>query len=321
LFMGLSTFNFVDLNLRVKMIFEKVDLAFLIVFTVESSMQLIFYGLALFKDGWLTFDLTIVILSWSFNSIQVLRSFRTFRLVARVPLLRNLVDALMEAIPRLGAIMCLFLLIMYIYCVMVTVLFGDMYERQLTKIDYFSRLDISAFTLFQMITLDWVNIVREIMETYPWAHIIFTTYLSFTSFVLFSLMIGVVCDAVQSIEHDAQLEEELEKKENAQERILRLQQRVDYLQKQQKSVLASVQSVLDEIAAKNEDSDPYNPQTGLVPPGIMLKPSVRSTSSSVRSSLRSSLRATGKKSSSRSVSSLRSTSMREDDTRQADDDN
>jgi Ion transport protein len=320
LVMGVATFNFVDDNPRVTMIFEKLDTAFLIAFTVESSMQLIFYGLALFKDGWLTFDLTIVVLSWTLNSIQIFRSLRTFRLVGRIPLLRNLVDALMLAIPRLGAIVCLFLLIMYIYAVMITILFGDMYERQLTQRDYFSRLDITAFTLFQMITLDWANIVREIMQTYPWANIIFASFLSFTSFVLFSLMIGVVCDAVQCIEHDALLEGELEMKENAQERILRLQQRVDYLQKQQKSVLASVQSVLDEIAAKNKDSDPYNPQTCLLPAGIILKPSVQTRLSSVRSSLKSSLKASGKKSSSRSVSSRRSNSMREDDNRQADSD-
>jgi voltage-gated sodium channel len=247
LFMGVSTFDFVDGDPRRRMVFDRLDLAFLIAFTFESAFQLIFHGRNLFEDGWLTFDFLVVILSWCFASMQVFRTMRSFRLIARVQILRQLIEALMEACPRLTGIMFLFLLIMYIYAVMITVLFGEMWEKGQTEKDYFSRLDTTLFTLFQMITLDWASIVREVMVVYPLSWAIFSTYLSFTSFILFSLVIGVVCDAVSAIEHDANLVEILEQKEQAHQRIMRLQHQVDYLKKQQKSVLASVQIVLDEI--------------------------------------------------------------------------
>lgn len=246
--MGIATFDAVDQDPTKQALFNKIDMAFLILFTIESALQFIFHGINLFRDGWLTFDFLIVICSWAFSGMQVFRTVRTLRLVGRVEVLRKLCEALMEAIPRLTGILFLFVLIMYIYAVMVTVLFGDMYKRGLTSDDYFSRLDTTLFTLFQMITLDWANIVREVMVTYPYAYVVFSTYLTFTSFILFSLIIGVVCDAVSAIEHDAVLLEQIQQKEDAQERILRMQHQVDYLKKQQKSVLASVQGVLDEIA-------------------------------------------------------------------------
>ena len=262
--MGLATFDFVYYDPVVRSAFDKADLAFLIIFTIEICMQFIFHGWHLFKDGWLSFDMLIVIFSWAFASLQIFRTLRTLRLVARVEMLRKLCQALMEAVPRLAGILFLFLLVMYIYAVMITVLFGDMYAKGQTEDNYFSRLDITLFTLFQMITLDWANIARQVMAVYPLSFFVFVTYLSFTSFILFSLIIGVVCDAVSAIEHDAQLLQALEKKEDAQERILRLQQRVDYLKKQQKSVLASVSGVVEILkSAAEENEEPFAPRRRL----------------------------------------------------------
>jgi len=271
--MGIATFDFVYYNPSIRAAFDKVDMAFLVIFTIEIILQGIFHGFSLFKDKWLTFDFLIVVFSWMFASLQVFRTLRTLRLVAKIEMLRKLIEALVEAVPRLAGIMALFILIMYIYAVMITVLFGNMYEEGLLEKDYFSRLDITLFTLFQMITLDWANIVRQVMAVYPFAAIVFGTYLSFTSFILFSLVIGVVCDAVSAIEHDNQMVEALEKKEDAQERILRLQQRVDFLQKQQKSVLASVSGVLEELR-KEEGLAP-----GSAPGGILAMESLASSSS------------------------------------------
>lgn len=262
--MGLSTFPFVYENPGLKSTFEKADVVFLIIFTIEIIFQFIFHGLNLFKDGWLAFDMLIVISSWCFASLQIFRTLRTLRLVARVEMLRKLCQALMEAVPRLAGIVFLFILVMYIYAVMATILFGDMYAKGQTDDDYFSGLGTTLFTLFQMITLDWANIARQVMAVYPASVVVFVTYLSFTSFILFSLIIGVVCDAVSAIEHDSQLVEILEKKENAQERILRMQQRVDYLKRQQESVLASVSGVLEalEKAGANNGLEPFSPQRG-----------------------------------------------------------
>lgn len=254
--MGLATFDFVEDNAHLQNVLRQVDSALLIIFTIESGFQLVYHGYHLFQDGWLCFDFIIVICSWTFASLQVFRTFRTLRLVARVEVLKKLCQALMESLPRVTGILFLFLLFMYIYGVMITILFGDLYERGYLDDDYFSRLDITLFTLFQMITLDFAKIVRQVTVLYPYSWIIFASYLSFTSFILFSLIIAVVCDAVSVVEHDSNLLEELEKKEHVQERILMLQQRVDYLKNQQVSVMAKVTDVLKELKKENiEDED------------------------------------------------------------------
>jgi hypothetical protein len=80
------------------------------------------------------------------------------------------------------------------------------------------------------------------------------------------MIIAVVCDAVSVVEHDSTLLENLEKKENAQERILKLQQRVDYLKKQQLNTMAKVTDALTEIQKQDKDFSlpleiPFNTNT------------------------------------------------------------
>lgn len=99
LLIGISTFDFIEDNPRAKNAFETMDLAFLIVFTVELCAQFLHHGYNLFFDGWLIFDLLIVITSWTLESISVLRTlrlrsfriFRAFRLTTRIRALKRLV--------------------------------------------------------------------------------------------------------------------------------------------------------------------------------------------------------------------------------------
>eukprot|EP00978_Attheya_sp_CCMP212_P044947 scaffold327929_cov47-Attheya_sp.AAC.2 len=201
--MGVGTFDFVTDYPETTDIFEKVDLAFLIVFTVEASMQLYFHGIAMFLDGWLLFDFVIISLSWAFAGIQVIRAFRVFRafrLLTRVPILKNLTVALLNVIPRISAIAMLLALIMYIFAVMFTQMFGDMYELQQTDVNFFSRMDSTFLTLFQIMTLDnWAECARDVMDTYTWAWLPFVAYVIISGFIVVNLIIAVICDAISSL--------------------------------------------------------------------------------------------------------------------------
>lgn len=211
--MGIGTFDFVSENERIDLSFEYVDLIFLSIFTLELCLQLIYHGFALFKDGWLCFDFIIIVLSWSLSGFQIIRAFRVFRalrLITRVENLRNLISALLDVLPKMSAITALLLLIFYIYAVMFTVLFKDMYKRGLTKVDYFSRLDITFFTLLQIMTLDWGNLSREVMKEYQFGWVPFVTFVALTSFIVYNLIIAVVCDAVATIDYEDDEESELE---------------------------------------------------------------------------------------------------------------
>jgi hypothetical protein len=148
LMMAIATFPFVYSSPNLSKAFEQSDLVFLTIFSVESAMQLIYRGIYLFLDGWLAFDLVLVMFSWAFSSFTVLRSFRilrVLRLLNRVQNIRELVDALLSAMPRLIAMAGLLGLIFYIFAVMFTHLFKDLPLDE----PYFVSLSASLFTLFQ----------------------------------------------------------------------------------------------------------------------------------------------------------------------------
>ncbi len=153
---GVATFPSIKQNADLISDFEKVDLAILIVFTVESCMNIFYEGKRFVRDGWLIFDLLIVIVSWAatkFKSLQVFRIFRAFRFLTKVQILRNVVVALFSVVPAIAAITVLLLLILYIFSVMYTQLFKDYFEEGYTTADYFGTLDLTLFTLFQIMCL------------------------------------------------------------------------------------------------------------------------------------------------------------------------
>mmetsp|Transcript_14146 Transcript_14146/g.30860 ORF Transcript_14146/g.30860 Transcript_14146/m.30860 type:complete len:400 (-) Transcript_14146:108-1307(-) len=204
--MGIGTFDFVKENEKASDIFEVVDLVFLIIFTVELGLQFFYHGWRLFLDGWLIFDFLIITISWSFSEVQIVRSFRIFRalrLITRIKVMKNLILALFSVIPRMFAIGLLLFLVSYIFAVMFTQLFKDLYEDGHTDYDYFSRLDDTFLTLFQIMTLDnWADIARQVMSVYAWAWAPFIAFVIITGFVVVNLIIAVICDAVSALEDE-----------------------------------------------------------------------------------------------------------------------
>lgn len=105
--------------------------------------------------------------------------------------------------PRMCAIGILLFLVSYIFAVMFTQLFKDMYENGQTTEDYFSRMDGTFFTLFQIMTMDsWADIAREVMVVYPWAWLPFISFVIITGFIVVNLIIAVICDAISALNDD-----------------------------------------------------------------------------------------------------------------------
>ena len=201
--MGIATFDFVSENPSASKVFETTDTIFLSIFTVELVMQLIYHGPRLFLDGWLVFDFIIIIMSWSFASLQIIRAFRIFRalrLVTRIKVMKNLVRALLSVMPRMAAISLLLFLVFYIYAVMFTQLFGYLYEAGAFEEDYFGRIDLSFFTLFQIMTLDALDQVsRQLMNEIPWSWFPLLTFVIVSAFIVVNLIIAVLCDAISAL--------------------------------------------------------------------------------------------------------------------------
>ena len=198
-----------------------MDRAILAVFVLELLAKLIGRGLAFFRIGWNVFDLIVVGIAvipsaGALSVLRALRILRVLRLISVVPQMRQVVESLVFALPGLGAIMGVLILLFYVSAVLATKLFGDGVP------ELFGSMGESLFTLFQIMTLEgWADIARDMEEMYPWAWMFFVPYILITTFTMLNLFIAIIVNAMQS-----QVEAEQKKTEAAVEQATEREIRV-----------------------------------------------------------------------------------------------
>jgi voltage-gated sodium channel len=185
-----------------------LDQAILAVFVLEIVLRLLAHRMAFFRDPWSVFDFLVVGIalmpsSGPFAVLRALRVLRVMRLISLVPSMRRVAGGLIAAIPGLGAVFGMILVILYVSAVVATKLFGEHFP------DWFGTLGESAFTLFQVMTLEsWaMGIVRPILQVYPLAWVFFVTYILISTFTMLNLFIAVVVNAMQA-EHAREFDAE-----------------------------------------------------------------------------------------------------------------
>lgn len=176
-----------------------IDQILLLLFTAELALRIYAFRGRFFRDPWGIFDFVVVAIAWMpasgpLSVLRALRVLRVLRLISVVPSLRNVVEAMLAALPGMGSIVLLMMLIFYVAAVMSTKLFGAQMEEQ------FGTLGASLFTLFQLMTLDdWANIVKPAMEISPWSLVFFLPFIVLSTFVVLNLFIGVIVESIQSL--------------------------------------------------------------------------------------------------------------------------
>ena len=178
-----------------------VDVACLVVFVIELALKLWAHGPRFFRSGWNVFDLLVVGIalvpaSGPLSVLRALRVLRVLRLASVMPQLRFVVDALLSAIPGIGAIGGLMLILFYVGAVVATGLFGQSFPQ------WFGDLGGSLFTLFQVMTLDsWSSgMVRPIMQEHPWAWLFFIPFVLIATFTMLNLFIAVIVNTMQALQ-------------------------------------------------------------------------------------------------------------------------
>jgi voltage-gated sodium channel len=198
--------------------FDLVDLLVTVIFVIEIGLKLIAYRLTFFRNGWNVFDLLIVGVALlpvreaqPFTVLRALRVLRILRLISVVPMMRRVIEALFKAIPGMGAIAAVLALLIYVAAVMATTMFGDSVPEK------FGTLEGSAFTLFQVMTMDgWRGeVVQPVMEAgNPFAWVFFLTFIFIAAFAVLNLFIALIVDALQQEQEAAQNQElEIHQKE------------------------------------------------------------------------------------------------------------
>ena len=193
-----------------------LDIAALAIFVAEILIKLIVYRAGFFRSPWNIFDFVIVAISLvplgqGVSVLRALRIIRAFRLISVVPRMRLVMEALVSAIPGMGSVCALLLLVFYVASVMATKLFGADFDA------WFGTVGRSAYSLFQIMTLEsWsMGIVRPVMEIYPYAWAFFVPFILIVTFAVLNLFIAIIVNSMheaaseddeQAAAHDAALE-------------------------------------------------------------------------------------------------------------------
>jgi voltage-gated sodium channel len=195
-------------------LFAVVDLIFLSIFAFEMVVKIIAYRGDYFKDGWNLFDFCIVILSFAFmnsqfvSMLRILRVLRILRTISSIRSLRRIVTSLFMAVPTIGSISLLMIIIFFIYAVVGATFFGEISPV------FFGDLTKAVITLFQIATFDdWANIYRPIAEQYPVSLAYFVSFILVAVFIVLNLVVGEIVNNASNIPNEIEEDTEAIKKD------------------------------------------------------------------------------------------------------------
>ncbi|MEX0348359.1 MAG: ion transporter [Paracoccaceae bacterium] len=179
-----------------------LDTFCLAIFVIEIAMKLISRGHRFFLNGWNVFDFLVVGIALApategLSVLRALRILRVLRVISVAPSLRRVVEGFITALPGMGSVFVLMAIIFYIGAVISTKLFGHSFP------DWFGDLGLSAYTLFQIMTLEsWsMGIVRPVMTAYPYAWVFFVPFIMVTTFAVVNLLVGLIVNSMQDAHH------------------------------------------------------------------------------------------------------------------------
>ena len=199
---GIDTF---DLKSDLNSLIDVADIVIIYIFIVELLIRLVAHGTKFFSDGWNNFDFVIIVISLApssgaFNVFRVFRVFRALRLVSSMPEMQRMVEAMMRSLRGIAALSWVLCLVVYVYSVMGTILFGSGGNYGET---YFGNLGLSAYSLFQIMTLEsWSNgLARMIIEEHGWwAAAFFISFIISTSFTFLNMFIAVFTNTMATVD-------------------------------------------------------------------------------------------------------------------------
>ena len=176
-----------------------VDRMILAIFVVEILVRIFVHRAAFWRDPWSLFDFAVVAIalipaSGQFAVLRALRVLRVLRLMTMVPSMRRVVGALLSAIPGLGSIALVLMIIYYVFAVIATNLFAASHP------EWFGSIGRSLYTLFQIMTLEsWsMGIARPVMDVFPYAWAFFIPFILIATFTMLNLFIAIIVNAMQS---------------------------------------------------------------------------------------------------------------------------
>uniref|UniRef100_A0A8D2LVQ8 Calcium voltage-gated channel subunit alpha1 H n=1 Tax=Varanus komodoensis TaxID=61221 RepID=A0A8D2LVQ8_VARKO len=228
---------------------------FTIVFVFEAMLKLVAFGFRrFFKDRWNQLDLAIVLLSIMgitleeiemnaalpinptiIRIMRVLRIARVLKLLKMATGMRALLDTVVQALPQVGNLGLLFMLLFFIYAALGVELFGKLGDEDnpcegLSRHATFSNFGMAFLTLFRVSTGDnWNGIMKDTLRECRRddkhclsylpviSPVYFVTFVLIAQFVLVNVVVAVLMkhleesnkEAKEDAEMDAEIEREM----------------------------------------------------------------------------------------------------------------
>mmetsp|Transcript_112673 Transcript_112673/g.318342 ORF Transcript_112673/g.318342 Transcript_112673/m.318342 type:complete len:489 (+) Transcript_112673:164-1630(+) len=220
-------------------VWTHINVVFLIFFLCELILRFFAFGCKGFfctkgDIGWNIFDFIIVVtatldfvssffttnsrskLVMVVRSARILRILRVMRLFKQLKKLKMLVRGLIESFAVVNWIMVFIFGLVYVSAIFCTQLIGhnaQLWGDEAAEIEEFwGSVYRSSITLFQFLTLDnWSALSAQVIEQMPAMQVFFIMFVIFGSFVILSLLTGVMAD------HMNQVREKEEESETAQD--------------------------------------------------------------------------------------------------------
>lgn len=210
--LALATLTMPELSADTKSILMQVDEVALAIFVVELSLRILSYGRKpwkFFRQGWNIFDFVVVALTPIFQGqttvVRLVRLFRLVRIFRFLPEVKILTASIVRSIPPLLSMGVLTTLLLFLYGMAGTYLFGPALPQA------WGDITKSMMTLFVMLTLE--NFPGEFADALSVSGIAFPFFLSYMFVIVFTvlnILIGVVLNSMdQARSEDAKLKSEL----------------------------------------------------------------------------------------------------------------
>ncbi|KAJ8246448.1 hypothetical protein GJAV_G00267920 [Gymnothorax javanicus] len=220
---------------------------FTIIFVLESVFKLVAFGFRrFFKDRWNQLDLAIVLLSIMgitleeievnaslpinptiIRIMRVLRIARVLKLLKMAVGMRALLDTVIQALPQVGNLGLLFMLLFFIFAALGVELFGDLICDELHPCEglgryaTFRNFGMAFLLLFRVSTGDnWNGIMKDTLrdcaqEAGPCYNTVvsplyFVSFVLTAQFVLVNVVIAVLMKHLEESNKEAKEEAELE---------------------------------------------------------------------------------------------------------------
>lgn len=168
-------------------------------FVFEIVLKLFIQRKQFFISKWNIVDASLLLLTLLEPKVKVLRILRLFVYLNTFfdhKILDRVVKTLSHSMPSLITSGGFLLSIMFSYSLLTTTLFSADFP------EFFGHVGRSLYTLFQIMTLEsWsAGIVRPVMEIYPWAWLIFITYILLSTYGITNIFVGVIVNAMSIVD-------------------------------------------------------------------------------------------------------------------------